>query len=823
MALDPRFVLLAPLQEQLVEKTTGAPLSGGIVTFYQDENRSILKPVYQLSGSPPYSAASFVELNNPIQLTSIGTFADNNGDDIVPYLFPYEGTPTDSSGEVELYYITVVSSTGSAQFTREAWPSGIAASPEPVEDNSENFVPNGQFLLHNEESQITETSTTARTVSTDITYVAQGGWTFEIPTSSDPNQNTYTVSFITLPFPNTDPNVSGNPKYAINIVGNTGVSNSFVDLCLKFPNVNKFASPDQLYTYGFQGYATGSDVPVSLLVGYNFGTGTNSPSAYYEQTINSWVIPANSQNLVVRSSDGILFSQNDASIIGTNNDDFVKLIIRFPSEAGQSFTVTMTSFCMFKGDVLIDSFPVTTDAEFLDASTAGWLPTPAADGSNLYLPIVLTQTGFNYDSGDIGKIIANASPNDSAAISTTTNELLCNGASYAVDGYSPLGIPYSRLWNKIWNSTNQVPAYGTGDSYSIAYINSGNTAQLILCTNKFGAVTAPSNGSPSPTFTYRALKAGVSSPGYGYRAFTNTSGVVTCITNGTGAVLAAPSAGTSTMSLTDITDSGVSGINQVFAIDAVAASVFNVNPGTMATALYFDFSSSSTSYRMWFKVVDQQPPAADGRTLVEVDLDSTMAAEDVAYVIAAAMSGQQVDLITCVALTAPIPAGSYFTFQTNFGSVSNYSPWYSVNGSGSEPAVTNPIEVELETGDLAADVASKTQAAINSQFFAVPDLRGVSLMGADVPLTPIWDVDQGFRYGDVGLFGASSVGSFQTSANIKHNHPGSLVTGNNATGGNQFVTTEASSQVIDQGLNITTDGNGTSRPVNMYVNWFIKY
>ncbi len=127
--LDPRFTLVPPLQDIFFDKDLAIPLSAGIVTFYEDSNHTVLKPVYQLTVTPS-NTFEYNVLPNPMQLSSIGTFIDENGNDIVPYFFPYLGNPTDvpASTTIDLYFITVESSAGIPQFTREAWPNVAPAS-----------------------------------------------------------------------------------------------------------------------------------------------------------------------------------------------------------------------------------------------------------------------------------------------------------------------------------------------------------------------------------------------------------------------------------------------------------------------------------------------------------------------------------------------------------------------------------------------------------------------------------------------------------------------------------------------------------------------
>ena len=122
MALDSRFVVTADLQGYFVHKDTGLPLAGGTVTFYEDENRTTLKDVYELTGTPPNY--TYTQLPNPLNLSSVGTYMDDSNNDVVPYYFPYDGTPTESTGTVQLYYAVVRDANGVEQLTREGCSSG---------------------------------------------------------------------------------------------------------------------------------------------------------------------------------------------------------------------------------------------------------------------------------------------------------------------------------------------------------------------------------------------------------------------------------------------------------------------------------------------------------------------------------------------------------------------------------------------------------------------------------------------------------------------------------------------------------------------------
>ena len=137
---DQHYIAAFNIEDVLLDKDTGAPLTGGVVTFYRDSQRLVKKPVYQITGtSPDYT---FIELPNPMILSAIGTFEDALGNPVVPYFYPFT-----SSLVVDLYYITVESSGLVSQFTREAvpWLGGSGGSGDVVAGTVQNDISNPQF------------------------------------------------------------------------------------------------------------------------------------------------------------------------------------------------------------------------------------------------------------------------------------------------------------------------------------------------------------------------------------------------------------------------------------------------------------------------------------------------------------------------------------------------------------------------------------------------------------------------------------------------------------------------------------------------------
>jgi len=151
---NPLYYACFPLQEYFVNKDTGFPLAGGYVEFFSDPAFTVPKDVYQQSlvGGTTYN---YTNLGSVLVLSSVGTFVDNNGDDIIPFLFPFDGTPSDP-GNIQLYFIRVWSGDPSVQgsvlqFTRQGWPPNLiqSTSPTDVFESSQNLFTNPQFSIVN--------------------------------------------------------------------------------------------------------------------------------------------------------------------------------------------------------------------------------------------------------------------------------------------------------------------------------------------------------------------------------------------------------------------------------------------------------------------------------------------------------------------------------------------------------------------------------------------------------------------------------------------------------------------------------------------------
>lgn len=333
--LDPNYQLLFPLQEVIFNKTTGLPLANGIVTFYSDSNRSVLKDVYQLSGSPS-AGYVYTSLGSQLTLSSIGSFVDNTGGNLIPYLWLFDGTPTATTNTTDLYYITVYAANppigdGSLQFTQGAWPgpnNNAAASTTSLGELNQAMNP--QFV------QSFLAGTTATTIS------VTGGNTV---TAIAPDWNLVTTGTGTITIqqkPITATAVPGNAPFSLSFSAWTG---SISQALLQQPITQ---SPNILagnFVNGSMVVSSANSVPLSF-------------------TMNL-ISPAALSTLIVTGS-------STASSSYTTIQKSVQLPAAVSSSAGDStLSITLPVNTLFEitSIQLIEVPSVTTEPAFIQQST----------------------------------------------------------------------------------------------------------------------------------------------------------------------------------------------------------------------------------------------------------------------------------------------------------------------------------------------------------------------------------------------------------------------------------------------------------------------
>lgn len=176
-SLSDLYVSGPNLTEFFLDQVTGIPVTGGYIQFWEDDNRSIPMPVYQLSGSPPNY--TYTELPNPMNITN-GYAVDADGNAVAIYYKPFN-----DDGSVSLYYVVAYSAENVIIETRPGWPNVTAqSSPSQLGATNSNQISNSQF------SDVTFNPTYGLTISitgitTDLLYEIAPGWNLKISTSDN--------------------------------------------------------------------------------------------------------------------------------------------------------------------------------------------------------------------------------------------------------------------------------------------------------------------------------------------------------------------------------------------------------------------------------------------------------------------------------------------------------------------------------------------------------------------------------------------------------------------------------------------------------------
>ncbi|HEX4044161.1 MAG TPA: hypothetical protein VHZ76_00665 [Gammaproteobacteria bacterium] len=844
-----QFVLMTPMWEVFTDKDTLDFLAGGYALFFEDNDRANYKVVYELvdtgGGYPNYGYQPYGFLNGSnqwqVNLNAQGAF------DQVVY-----GFIEDTDGNPQQYFVQFYNSAGVFQFSREAWPNiDIGTTPSGTAV-SENFVPNPQFILHTNVPNPFTAGSVVGQLTQQVTNIAYGGWTFERASNASTDIVLFPRigSFITPP-------PDGNPRYGVNIIC-TSPAGQAKFLGLKFSDVNKFATtnatptpPDSnAYTFAFTAINNGSGtIPLVLELIRFFGTG-GSPNATLTTTLTTFTITTSYPSTYFTFSFD--FPSNSGLNIGTNDDDYVQLALAPPP--GSSYNITLNNFILTPGIVDNPAFPQEPDSIYvyrsLFNSGRGAFPTslPDYNSLNLGMPLILGVTGVTYDLSSIGEIHI-------TMISTPGfGELVCDGSvSYDTTLYSSDGIPYSRLGSKIFNNSLNCPLFGTGPGFVTTNINStGSTMRLV--NNSAGPITTTADGTTPTGFSFHPCHTGVIQSSVGVLGHYANTNLLYMINSLQGLTLG-PSGDNEEIIGIESGTSGFTTFNYVntqytrsfYGVATTASSA--ISPGTWFRFYTMPVSSVMAFY-VWFTVDGTGSDPAPGGIGIPVALyNSTfaMTADDVAQAIAEAVSGYQNSFITTLAGSA-ITAGSYFTFSS---SIKDYYAWYSVNGSGTDPMPADKIgiQVPILSSDSDSMVATKTQIALNSRYFAAPDIRGFTMRFWSNGLGNL-DLDQATRWSTNSIIIGDVLGTYEWYDVQAHNHqvgafndglptkangpvhpippPGDLSatdtsTANDFNSGFDPDSPEWGYSGYSNGSNNGGTPGTETRAVNIYVNGFIKY
>jgi hypothetical protein len=329
MAINPALLISAAmLQDYLVDNATGLPLANGTITMYQDNSRTTFKNWYTLSGTA--GIYSFVPLPNPMTLSGVGTMQDANGNDIIPYYYPYSEVDNQTP---QPYYVVVVNSNGQQQFTRQDFPYVVtSSSPTPI-STQRNYLINNVFWRNIGTANLTNVT------SMVIAPSQHDG--FSMPDIQFIKNTTGATDNIT--FTKFIPGDEAGqvlvdditPEYYINF--NCSASESGESLkCIQFPislHIKTLESVASSIVVHGQNVGGNTNNTLTLAIYQFLGTGVTSPSPIILQTLtlnNNWtkfIVP-------------FVFPSASDLTLGDGGDDALYLQIQYP--VGVTFEINHT-------------------------------------------------------------------------------------------------------------------------------------------------------------------------------------------------------------------------------------------------------------------------------------------------------------------------------------------------------------------------------------------------------------------------------------------------------------------------------------------------
>lgn len=453
MAINTSLLIAAPmLQDYLVDKT-GAPLAAGIVTLYQDNNRTTLKNWYYQSGSP--GAYTYIALPNPMTLSAAGTIQDAMGNDTIPFFYPFDENDQTVS---QPYYITVDNSNLQRQFTRQNFPfNPNGGSSGPTVQTLSNVLINNSFWRNIgtlDATTLASTVTIGTPLSTSTAkYVTvapsqHDGFTFpDINFVKDVNGGADTITFTKFAQSAT-PILTGDitPEFFLNHAATTGGGETIK--YYQFPISLHLQTLDLAeFTATIQATASINSSPGNTIQLYLYqycGSGKASPAPF---PIGAPIVLNNSWTKYTRTAS---FPSDATVTLSAGGDDawFLQVGLAPNATLNVSFTlpsiylgtiVPTNSFTTYDQINSIISSPRTGDVRIATNSFYyfGWVPmndgTIGSSTSN-------ATTRANTDTWPLFNLLWNlAKPYDSGSMSNPICQMYSSAGSAVDFGTSAIG------------------------------------------------------------------------------------------------------------------------------------------------------------------------------------------------------------------------------------------------------------------------------------------------------------------------------------------------------------------------------------------------
>jgi hypothetical protein len=352
MAIDTSLLVSAAiLQDYLVDKSSGLPLASGIVSLYQDNSRTTFKNWYYQSGSP--GAYTYITLPNPMTLSAVGTITDGNGNDVIPFFYPYDENDQSVS---QTYYITVDNSNLQRQFTRQNFPFGAYESnitPAQTGLTLKNYVVNNVFWRNI--GTLNATNVTLATIAPSAhDGFAVPDWSFGKSTTGAIDTLTFTkfAAGQFLNASNVNPqNLDVTPEYFLNFTCSGTGAETYkvveVPISLHIKTLEDVPVTIKLFARCNSSGGTGGNV-ISVSIFQFAGIGVISPPAVI---IESFDLPIEGSSTAPFTELTFPFTIPSAAGVSVNGlDDSIYLQINYP--LGQTFSIDIAKVSLYIGNTV---------------------------------------------------------------------------------------------------------------------------------------------------------------------------------------------------------------------------------------------------------------------------------------------------------------------------------------------------------------------------------------------------------------------------------------------------------------------------------------
>lgn len=361
MPINTSLLIAAPmLQDAILDDATGLPLVSGVITLYQDNSRTTLKNWYYQSGSP--GSYTYIPLANPLTLNGAGVITDPNGNDTIPFFYPYSEVDNVTP---EPYYITVQDQYGHSKITRQNFPFNPTNSSiiNTVNATLQNYIVNNVFWRNIK--TINLTNVTNATIAPSI----HQGFVNNVNVAAVPTPllsmpdisffksttgSTDTVTFNTFSngsfLSSANPaNLDVTPEYYLNLTCSGTGSETFK--YIQFPLSLHLKTLDSVpATITFWARCnSGANIITPQIYQYG-GTGGGNPviTPIRSGATSSITLPVDASWHKYEFSFSMPLSANVS--IGSAGDDAVFLQIAYPAGGGNTFNIDLAKVCFYVGN-----------------------------------------------------------------------------------------------------------------------------------------------------------------------------------------------------------------------------------------------------------------------------------------------------------------------------------------------------------------------------------------------------------------------------------------------------------------------------------------